>query len=203
MPRDIIPGQRSQRYQWWKNLLLNTAEKGAEIGLTPEEIAAAEDVAREMLGLYDATNAARSALKGARNAEANAPCAAEIRNMIRYWKTKPLFAKSGAEGVLRLKTQRPSFDPSTFKPKLKVRLTARKPQLTFTKGDCDAVVIRTRLRGQVDWNILAVDHRSPYYDNSPLKDPNVPEEREYHAMGLLEDIEVGLPSSIVSILVGL
>ena len=202
MPRDIIPGQRSQRYQWWKNLLLNAAEEGGKIGLTPDEIKAAEDVAREMLRLYDVTNAARSALKGARKAEANATCAADIRNMIRYWKTKPLFAPSGAEGTLRLKTQRPSFDPSTFKPKLKVRLSAGKPQLTFTKGDCDAVVIRTRLRGQVDWNILAVDHRSPYYDNSPLKDPNVPEEREYHAMGLLEDIEVGQPSNIVSILVG-
>jgi hypothetical protein len=46
--------------------------------------------------------------------------------------------------------------------------------------------------GDADFVLLARDTQTPYVDNRPLLDPTKPEIREYKAMFVLGDEEIGL-----------
>ena len=199
---DFIPTKRGDRIQWWSNLKTKIPTAGPDIDLTPAEITAVENLATDELAKYAATDAAESALKGARQAEKNSTNEATIRNQIRYWKTKAGFDTSTVPGELRLVGSNPGFDASSFKPKLTATLDGNQVKLDFTKGECDYLCIYTRLRGETGWTKLGIDTSSPYYDTRPLSNPGVPENREYMAMGVIDDVEVGLQSDIVNILFG-
>lgn len=67
-------------------------------------------------------------------------------------------------------------------------------EVHFEKGDAEAVNIYTRIEGEVDWKFLARDTHSPYIDNRPIAKNGIPEDREYIATRVINDIEVGEPS---------
>jgi len=91
-------------------------------------------------------------------------------------------------------------DLDTVKPKLKVKLTPQGAQLDFSKEKVlQGVNIYTRLKGTPGWTKLAFDSSSPYVDNRPLTTPGTPETREYKALGVISDEEVGVESDMVSI----
>lgn len=58
--------------------------------------------------------------------------------------------------------------------------------------------IYVRLRGQTTWTKLAFDSHSPYVDNRPAAGAEV---REYAAIGVLDDVEIGEMSDIVEVTV--
>lgn len=204
MAGDIIPDRLADRYQWWKNLRDRIETEGPKIGLVAAEISDTKNAAAEMIDLMDAVNAAETALKGAR-AKATARAAAiepTVRMSIRNWKTRPLYPASGLGGTLRLVGSPTTFDPNTFKPSIKVAIVGRQIKISFNKRRCDSVVVYRRLLGSPDWTKLGIDSLTPYFDTQPLATPNVPETREYYVIGLIDDIEVGQPSDIVSIVFG-
>lgn len=49
------------------------------------------------------------------------------------------------------------------------------------------------------WRRIGTDTSSPYYDTAPLAQAGVAEVREYMARGLVNDVEIGIASDIVSI----
>ncbi|MCB1212197.1 MAG: hypothetical protein KDK97_22935 [Verrucomicrobiales bacterium] len=204
MAGDFIPRKRAERYLWWKNLHDKLDVEGPKIGLTATEITDTKALAAEMIDAMEAVDAADTALKGARAAEkaAEVTDGAAIRLAIRYWKTRPAYASSGVEGTLQLVGTGSDFDPNTFKPTLKLSIVGGVIKLDFTKGECDSVAVRCRLRGSPGWNKLGLDSLTPYYDTAPLADPAVPETREYYVIGVIDDIEVGQPSDVVSIVFG-
>lgn len=60
-----------------------------------------------------------------------------------------------------------------------------------------------RLKGQTQFKLIATNRtRFPFDDDSPLAQPGTPETREYQAIGVLADKEIGQPSDIVSLLYG-
>ena len=201
---DFIPNKRAQRYLWWKNLSDNITVEGPKFGLTGPEVTAAKAVADDMIAKMDATDAAQSALSGARESEKTATTADEaaIRAKVRNWKTLPGYAASGSEGVLKLKGTEAVFDPGSFKPALRISIEGGQIIVEFTKGGADAVVIYSRLRGTQGWTKLGVDTSSPYNDTRPLAQAGVPETREYMGRGYLDDEEIGLDSDIASIVFG-
>ena len=65
------------------------------------------------------------------------------------------------------------------------------------KPGFEAYNLYSRIKGQVAWKSIAIRKRKfPYYDESALAVPNTPEVREYMAMGVINDEEVGVPSEI-------
>jgi len=121
---------------------------------------------------------------------------------VRNWKTNPAFPASGIKGSLHLKGTASSFDPLTFKSVLRLSIVGGQIRVDFTKGECDAVMVYCRLRGTATWTKLGYDSHSPYYDTVPLANPAVPEVREYLAVGVINEVEIGVPSDIVSIVFG-
>lgn len=204
MALDIIPRKRAERYLWWKNLHDKIDVEGPKIGLIAAEITAAKDTAADMIAKMEAVEAADTALKGARAEERDAAVADEatIRLAIRNWKTRPNYVGSGVDGTLQLVGGSTGFDPNTFKPTLKLSIVGGEIKLDFTKGECDSVAVYCRLRGSVGWTKLGLDSLTPYYDTAPLAAPAVPETREYYVIGVIDDEEVGLQSSMESIIFG-
>jgi hypothetical protein len=204
MAGDFIPRKRAERYLWWKNLYDQIDVEGLKIGLTAPEITAAKDTAADMIAKMDAVDAADAALKGARATEKTATVSDEaaIRLAIRNWKTRANYASSGVEGTLQLVGTGSDFDPNTFKSTVKLSIVGGQIKIDFTKSECDSVAVYCRLRGTTGWTKLGLDSLTPYYDTNPLANASVPETREYYVMGVIDDIEVGQPSDIVSIVFG-
>ena len=83
-------------------------------------------------------------------------------------------------------------------------LTASQPDITgndrtggqveigFNKLTSDGVNIYSKRDGDVDFVFLARDTATPYLDTRPLKVPGKPEIREYKAMFVLNDEEIGI-----------
>lgn len=204
MPSDIIPPKRSDRYLWWKNLHDQIDVEGLKISLSAGDIAATKATAADMIAKMEAVDAADAALTGARATEKTAAETnnAAIRLAIRNWKTLPPYAASGVEGTLHLKGAASGFDPNTFTPVLKPSIVGNQIKLDFTKGGCDSVAVYCRLRGAMGWTKLGIDSLTPYYDTNPLANAATPETREYYVIGIIDDIEVGQPSAIQSIVFG-
>jgi hypothetical protein len=74
--------------------------------------------------------------------------------------------------------------------------------ITFVKGKLSGVYIYTRLKGEINWILLAYDTYSPYDDNRPLAEAGKPEHREYMAIGAIKDKEVTLQSDIIEVVFG-
>ena len=174
------------------------------MGLLAAQVTAAKAVADDSVAKMEARDAADAAAAGAQATETTTTKANEatIRAMVRNWKTMPLYAASGSEGVLGLKGSDAAFDPSTFKSEIKASIVGGQIRVDFSKGGVDAVNVYVRLRGAVGWRKLGLDSSSPYYDTEPLAAANVPETREYKVRGVLDDVEVGQDSNIVSVVFG-
>ena len=88
------------------------------------------------------------------------------------------------------------------------RVMLRKPvirgtrRITYKKLGVDGLNIYVRLKGQTTRKKLSFDSNSPYDDHTELAVAVTPEVREYRAIGVLNDEEIGQPSDIVSVTFG-
>lgn len=201
---DYIPSKRSDQYLWLKNISTNAVTTAADLSVPAAEGTDLKGHADAVVAAMDATNAASTALDGARATERTVTAARlkSIRDIVKRWKTQPAYPGSGAEGVLQLKGPGDGFDPSTFKAEISAVVEGGVIRIEFKKSGLDGVNVYCRLRGSPGWQKLAFDSSSPYIDNAPLANPAVPETREYKARGVLDDEEVGLESDVVSVVFG-
>ena len=92
-----------------------------------------------------------------------------------------------------------SFDPNTYQPRLDARAKLGHVELMGKKLGADSLNLYMRRKGEANWTLILVKRsRFPVNDDVPLLTPGRPEEREYQAIGVLNDEEIGLPSDIVS-----
>ena len=199
---DAVPRKRKERYGWYVNLSKNLTDEGPKMGLTPTETPAAKAIVDLIIASMDATDAASTTLDGAKSKESTVEATQLplLRALIRNWKTRPAYAASGSEGVLKLKgSAEPAFDPATYKPVIKLSIEAGKIKVSFVKAGPDSLTIYMRLRGQTKFHRLAAESQTPYYDTTPLAVDGVPEVREFMARGMIDNDEIGLDSDIVSI----
>lgn len=201
---DYIPRKRDGRYLWLKKLSANIVAEAVKFGAPPADATAVKTVTDHLIAAMDATDAAAAALDGTRQTEAAVQAAdlGAIRAKVRNFKTLPLWAASGSEGVLEMKATEPVFDPGSYKPVLTLTIEAGKIRVDFVKGGADALAIYCRLAGTVAWRKIGIDTEAPYFDTAPLGQPGVAEVREYMARGIVGDEEIGQDSDIVSIAFG-
>ena len=91
-------------------------------------------------------------------------------------------------------------DPNTARPTLTAEAQRGRVKIDGRKPGFEAVNIYSRKKGDVQWKLIAVRKRKfPYFDEAPLTTPNQPEVREYMAIGVVNDEEVGQPSEIIEV----
>jgi hypothetical protein len=199
----FIPRPDSEALVWNNNYSVNIALLGATVGLLPADITDQQDAATQIADSIGNVNMQRNKL-GQAVADKNALRAdveAIIRKMIARIKTHPAYTEAigRALGIvdiglpLRLEEQKPVIRLDAFPGYISVRF-----KLKGMKG----VTIYSRIRGAVDWVMLAHDYKSPYLDNRPLQEAHQPEIREYIAMFFDGRKDVGLPSDIAVIVYG-
>lgn len=90
-----------------------------------------------------------------------------------------------------------TVDPAHSRPSITIEAQRARVKVDGRKPGFEAVNIYSRKKGDVQWKLIAVRKRKfPYYDESPLTVPNAPEVREYMAIGVVKDEEVGQMSEI-------
>lgn len=103
----------------------------------------------------------------------------------------------GLQEALQWVGDNSEFDPDTARPNITVEAQRGRIKIDGRKPGFEAVNVYCRKKGEVAWRLIAVrKRRFPYYDEAPLAIPGTPEVREYMAIGVIDDEEIGQPSEI-------
>ena len=117
--------------------------------------------------------------------------------------TKSLKATAGfTEGdakALGVFTTPETFDPNTYQPTLEATARHGYVELDAKKLGVDSLNMYWRPAGTATWNLLSAKRaRFPLHDDTPAPAGQTMQAREYMAMGVIADAEVGNPSNIAS-----
>ncbi|MDD5034524.1 MAG: hypothetical protein PHE55_07165 [Methylococcaceae bacterium] len=93
-----------------------------------------------------------------------------------------------------------SIDPAISQPSISVSVHLGKIHVDGQKPGFEAVTVYRRRKGEPDWTPVAIRKRKfPIIDDAPLAILGTPEVREYRAVGIMNDEEIGQPSVMVEI----
>lgn len=201
MSSDYVPKQRALKKAFYRKLETDSVAEAVKFGGVAADATQFKLWAKGIADAMDASDAADATAKSLRGIERTLEGSTlpNIRARVRNWKTLGGWAMSGSEAVLGLKGTETVFDPTTYKPVITAALEGNKIAIGFAKNGADGIAVYCRLRGTPGWGArIGTDSDSPYYDTKPLANPAVPEVREYKAMGMIGDDEIGVESDIVS-----
>ena len=178
---DFVPGDNPNLIVWLTNLRDRIAVHGATLGMTAAQITAFQAVLDELITEAQGVSAAKNALAAAVASLDSLKLAklsktGLVRSEIAKWKTSGLLTTSMTAEL------HPAF-----------------VRIKFKKLGVDGLNIYSRLKGQPAWKKLSFDSNSPYDDHAELAVAGTPEVREYRALGVIADEEIGQPSDIVSV----
>jgi hypothetical protein len=121
-----------------------------------------------------------------------------IRQSTANLKSTPGF-NDGDGKTLEVAASASTLDPATYKPDIKVTSHPGFNEITGKKRGVQALNFYMRIKGNSTWTLLAAKRTSfPFPDDTAPATAGKPEEREYMAMGVVNDEEIGQPSDIVS-----
>jgi hypothetical protein len=202
MATDYVPRNEPQLAVWLSNMGKKLSTHGPALGLTAEEINAAvtgcNDTSAKITEIEQKKNDLHHLV--AIKDEVRDASLSSLRGLVTRMKAHPGYTEAIGQdlGVIAVTT---SADLINNKTTLKADVLPGRVRISFTKKGFTGVNIYSRLEGTAKWIFLARDTNSPYEDNRPLANDQ-PEKREYMAMGVVGDDEVGQPSDILSVLFG-
>ncbi len=196
---DFIPKTDAPLLNWLRELKKGLPDHVADFEVTPERAAAAGDWIDGLTAAMDLAAQKRNewlAASSAKKLQKRASLAG-LRQEIARWKTAP-GAKNGGVAALKLTASVPAVDGKMVQPELSAQGAAGHVVLKFKKRGASDVNLYVRHAGDATFRLLARVTRSPYHDHTPVARPGTAEAREYQAVGVLHDREIGQPSAIVS-----
>jgi len=201
---DYMPSQDGKLITWEENLRGEIDNYSATLGLSAPDVL---DIKTLCSGMGTAINANITAQNAAREAKKTKDKTVDdnktaLRGYAKIIKanknyTAAIGAKLGLEAA-----EGADFDADNYKPQISAKTFPGHADIAFTKNGVEGVNIYARLKGQASWEKLGHDRHSPYVDNRPLAAAGVAEIREYMAIGVLDDVEVGQMSDIVQVVFG-
>ncbi len=202
---DFIPDENAKLVTWLTNLMTQIDTHGLTLGMTAAEITAFKAMLQGIINDIQAVPAAKNAwqaaaatLRDTKRTKLNKT--GPVRTEINQWKASGLLT-TAMEQVMELVGVVVAFDRDAYKPVITAEARAGFVRITYTKLGVDGLNIYVRLKGQTTWKKLTYDTNSPYDDYTELAVAvaGTPEVREYRAIGVIDDEEIGLPSDIVSV----
>lgn len=201
MPRkDYMPDSAQALVNWTTNYLAEIDAIATRIGWPPAQVTALKarlttlkNAAQAVLDKQKDLESATGQLEQVKEIEVP-----EIRRDTNNLKSTRGFV-DGDGRTLNVLTSGGEFDPDGYKPPLTAVSKPGRVELTAKKNGADAINLYSRIKGQAAFKLLAAKRsRFPFDDTTPPATPGQPEEREYQAIGVLGDDEIGQPSDIVS-----
>ena len=203
MSKYFIPGTLSLLYLWLKNFRDTISGYATDLGLDPALVSALKSSCDAILAKIDAAIAAEGALKSARKDRALTIKTelAAITKAIGDFKRAAGYTEAIGQ-ALGVVGDSVVFDPESYKPVIKGEAFPGYVSLTYAKLGVDGLNFYSRLKGTAEWKFIGFDIESPMHDTIALNSPTIPETREYSAIGVLNDVEVGQRSDVVVITFG-
>lgn len=193
--KDYWPGSDEDRRAWLLHFKEKLPTYAAVIGVTPSEVAqfnsycdattGAIDNAVTKKNEYDSALADRETLVNT--------IMGFCRPLVRRIKTNAHYTPAIGE-ALDIDPESTPVDPTTVKPRLTATVHSGYVRLRIQRNGAQSVNLYSRLAGQAAWTFLCRVQRANCQDATPLAAPGVPEVREYQAIGVIDDAEVGIPS---------
>jgi hypothetical protein len=199
----FIPSDNDELRTWLTNLIDKVDLHGLTLGMTAAEITAFKAVLQGIIDDIDRVAADRNTWLGSAatlktTKQTKLTKSGPVRSRINQWKGSGLLTGAMATDMDVVGTE-DEFDPDTYKAAIKGEARVGFVRITFKKLGVDGLNIYERLKGQTTWKKLSFDSNSPYDDHTELVVAGTPEVREYRAIGVIDDEEIGLPSDIVSV----
>ena len=197
---DFIPRSEDKLLNWLGNLKKQIALVAPVLNLSQSEedeaIGFCDNMIKSINGCEDARVIYNTKVKEKATILVNE--SKNIRELANRIKTNKAYTEAIGNQLQIVGTSTSDIDELTFKPTISVQLGHDFVRIKFTKNGVDGVNVYTRLSGEKTWTFLARDTHSPYDDHRPLAVSGTPEVREYQCMGVVNDVEIGQPSDIVS-----
>lgn len=204
MPADYLPDSFENRLTWFRNLHDRLGDFAGQLGWSVEQVAAFRALLQPHIAGLEAIVEAQAALDRAVGAERTrfADDEEELRKEVNLIKGARGF-DDGIGEALKIFTTGGKPAPADIKPTLKADPQRGHVRLTSRKNYAETVNIYTRRKAEGGWRLLVAKRKTfPFDDQTPLAQPGVPEEREYQAIGVHGDEEIGQPSDIVAAVFG-
>ncbi len=199
MPSDYIPDSFQNRLNWLNHLSSEIAKQGPKLPWTAQEITNFQASLVPLIIKYQAIVDAQTVVDAAIGAAKTEfdDKSAELRRSINEIKTATGY-DDGIGAALDILTRNGKTDPGSIKPLLSVTATLGHLRLSGKKGGAETLNIYSRKKGETVWTLKIAKRKSlPVDDDTPPVGGATLEEREYRAIGVLGDDEVGQPSDIV------
>jgi hypothetical protein len=121
-----------------------------------------------------------------------------FRRLVRRIKAHPAYS-TGMGKDLGIHIDTVSAAPAA--PGLRLRFEGGKPHVRFTKKGMHGIYLYGRRGAEEKFTLLATVTRSPYIDQRPNLEADVPEKREYHAFYMMNDRVAGVKSPVAQLVV--
>ena len=120
----------------------------------------------------------------------------EIQRVIDRMKTSPSYTEESAKALQAVPVKATAQDLAAHKPVIRGSSQGGKVRIHWMRGALDGINVYSRKLGETAFTFLGHDSRPPYDDSRPITPGEV---REYRAIGVAYDEEVGQPSDILTL----
>jgi hypothetical protein len=202
MPKnDFIPNPDNDYAAWYATFNAGVIARQGTFGLTAPEVTQVTndntDIHTKLTNLDNTAIAAAQAVADKRNSRSGTE--GRARTLIRRLKAHPNYTPAIGQ-QLNIVGAEDTTDLSTAKPTLTgTALPHSVFELQFNKSIADGVNLYSKRDGDADFVFLARDSNSPYVDNRPCVVMGQPENRQYKAIYVQADGEIGQASDIVTL----
>jgi hypothetical protein len=198
---DYIPRGDTKKLLWLENLSTRLGTYGAGLGLTAAQVTEAQKWCSDIINAIRVSDQKRRDWLGSvQAAEAvKREGLAKLRKSIAQIKVAPGWTQMLCQEMGVMGPTRPQTGLSDYQPSLSVSVVAGRVQIKFARRSVDGINIYCRKQGEGAFRFLSRATKSPFTDPTPLTTAmtNTAEIREYQALGVCDDKEVGKPSHVV------
>ena len=200
---NFFPQREADQVKWFENYLKTYPEVATVFGVSNEAIETKLNDVRTQLGLTeDARQKTIDKEKSVKLKKVNLQALKEkINKDINHLKTYEGWTPE-MSAKLQTDTIRVKKDLSNYQPEVELSLNGGLVQIDFTKNGASGAHIYRKLPGDAALVMAGRSTDSTFIDPLPLQTPGVPELRQYVVVLLKKDKETGLPSKVMTIVLG-
>jgi len=196
-----LPRSDSSLLIWLGNFQNTLATQAKALSVATSELKPALDGAKDLSAAIqvDEQKYAEWQAAVAYTADVKTQALIEIQRIIDRLRATPGFTEEHAKAMMAVPRRPQPMLLGSHKPAIRGSFAGGKVRLRWTRGALDGIHVYGRQQGETTWQLLGRDNRPPYDDPRPLPPNSSVEVREYRAIGVVDDQEVGLPSDIVTV----
>jgi hypothetical protein len=199
--QDYLPRADAEFLNWHDRMLEAVQQYGSKLGIPATEqaqVLATNQAFHSHIATVTDT-AAKAAAAVAAKDTFRQQLERECRALARRVKAHPNYASS--LGVsFGIVSRRPELDPVNLQPALDAQAKpSGEVSIAYTKASTDGINVYGKYPGAVEWTLLGRSTRSPFVDRRPPREPGVAEEREYRALYVVADEQIGQWSGVITI----